>query len=76
MEAAQKKLMGEASRASSNLVEFARAFVASAWLRHFGEEILAKDIVAVTNAPNIDDVWFPFFVAAEAVHEMHGNTDA
>ena len=76
MEAAQKKLMGEVSRASSNLVEFARAFVASAWLRHFVEEILAKDMVAITNAPNVDDVWLPFFVAAEAGHEMHGNTDA
>lgn len=76
MEAAQKRLMGEVSRASSNLVEFARAFAAAAWLRHFGEEMIAKDIVAVTDAPNIDDVWIPFFVEVEAGHETSGNADA
>jgi hypothetical protein len=76
LEAAQKKLVGEVSRASSNLVEFARAFAAAAWLRHFGEEMIAKDMVAVTDAPDIDDVWLPFFVEVEAGHETQGNTDA
>jgi hypothetical protein len=76
LEAAQKKLMGEVSRASSNLVEFARAFVAAAWLRHFGEDIIAKDIVSVTDAPNIDDVRLPFFVEIEAGDETSGDTDA
>jgi hypothetical protein len=62
LEATQKKLMGEVSSASSNLVEFAKAFTAAAWIKHFGQEIMAKDVVSVTNAPNIDDVWLPFFI--------------
>jgi hypothetical protein len=41
LEAAQKKLMG-ASRASSNLVELARAFAPAAWLKHFGQDGLEK----------------------------------
>ena len=76
LEAAQKKLMGEVSRASSNLIEFARAFTAAAWLRHFGQEMIARDMVAVTDAPNIDDVWLPFFVEVEPGHKANGNTDA
>jgi len=76
LDAAQKRLMGEVSRASSNLVEFARAFAAAAWLKHFGEEMIAKDIVVATDAPNIDDVWLPFFVEVEAGHETSGSADA
>jgi hypothetical protein len=64
-EAAQKKLMGEMSNASSNLVEFAKAFTAAAWIKHVRQEMVAKDIVQVNDAPNIDDVWLPFFVEVE-----------
>ena len=46
--------MREASAASSNLIEFAKAFFAAAWLRHFGTEILAKDVVTVADAPDVD----------------------
>ncbi len=62
LERAQKELMGEMSKASMDLIEFARSFAAAAWLKHFGQEMLAKDIVMVTDAPNVDDVWLPFFV--------------
>jgi hypothetical protein len=61
-DAAQTKLMGEVSRASINLIEFAKAFTATAWLRHFGQEMLAKDLVAIADAPKIDTVSLPFFV--------------
>jgi hypothetical protein len=62
LQEAQKKLLGEVSTASINLIEFARAFAAAAWLKHFGREMLAKDVVTVAEAPNVDDVWLPFFV--------------
>jgi hypothetical protein len=62
---AQKKLMGEVSTASINLIEFARAFAAAAWRKHFGWEMLAKDMVTVADAPNVDNVWLPFFVEME-----------
>ena len=68
--------MSEVSRASSNLIEFARAFTAAAWLGHFGQEMIARDMVAVTDAPNIDDVWLPFFVEVAPGRKANGNTDA
>ena len=52
-------------RPASNLVEFAKAFTAAAWIKHVGQEMVAKDIVQVNDAPNIDDVWLPFFVEVE-----------
>jgi hypothetical protein len=64
-EAAQKKLMQEVGGASCNLIDFARAFAAAAWLKHFGEEMAAKDIVEIRDAPNVDDVWLPFFVEVD-----------
>ncbi len=54
--------MSEVSAASANLIEFARAFVAAAWVKHFGAEMVAKDIVTVSDAPDVDEVWLPFFV--------------
>jgi len=62
IEEAQRKLMGEMSTAASNLIEFAKAFVAAAWLKHFGAEMMAKDLVTIDEAPHVDDVWLPFFV--------------
>jgi hypothetical protein len=62
LEEAHRKLLGEVSRAAINLVEFAKAFTAAAWIKHFGQKIIAKHIVTVSEAPHIDDVWIPFFV--------------
>lgn len=64
-EAAQKKLMQEVGMASRDLVDFARAFAAAAWLKHFGEEMLARDQVEIDDAPHIDGVIMPFFVEFE-----------
>jgi hypothetical protein len=36
LEETQRNLMGEVSRASTHLIEFAKAFVAAAWIKHFG----------------------------------------
>jgi hypothetical protein len=59
---AQQKISKEASSASINLVEFAKAFFAAAWIKHFGQEIDATNIVTITDAPSVDEVWIPFFV--------------
>ena len=67
LEEAQRKLMGEMSAAASNLIEFAKAFMAAAWMKHFGAEMVARDIVLVADAPNIDEVWLPFFVEVPSV---------
>jgi hypothetical protein len=75
LEEAQNKLMREMSTAASNLIEFAKAFVAAAWLKHFGAEMIAKDIVTVGDAPNVDEVWLPFFVEVPSGEEQ-GDRDA
>ena len=73
LESAQQELMREASGASSNLIEFAKAFFAAAWVRHFGAEILAKDVVTVADAPDVDEVWLPFFVEVPTDDKKGGN---
>jgi len=56
------KFMGEMSAAAEHLMEFAKAYMAAAWHKHFGQEMLAKDVVSITGAPNVDEVILPFFV--------------
>ena len=68
----QRKLMEQVSAASANLIEFAKAFVAAAWLKHFGAEMVAKDIVTVSDAPNVDEVWLPFFVEVPSGDQLGG----
>ena len=72
LEETQRKLMAEVSTASANLIEFAKAFVAAAWLKHFGTEMVAKDIVTVSDAPNVDEVWLPFFVEIASEEQQSG----
>lgn len=59
---AQGKLLKELSDASRNIVEFAKAFFAAAWIKHFGDSIDAKDVVAIDSAPKLGEVTLPFFV--------------
>jgi hypothetical protein len=40
--ATQRKLMSDVSSASSNLIEFAKAFVAATWIKHFGAEMQVR----------------------------------
>jgi hypothetical protein len=60
--ALQGKLMDELREASSNVVQFAQAFFAAAWLKHFGDVIVAQDLVKIEGAPHIDEISLPFFV--------------
>ena len=59
---AQRKLMDEVSSASINLINISRSFTAAAWLQYVGTELLADQVVEITDAPHVDDVWIPFFV--------------
>jgi hypothetical protein len=60
--ALQQQLMGELGEVCANVVQFAQAFFAAVWLRHFGDVILAQDIVKIEGAPQYDAVSLPFFV--------------
>ena len=62
LDAAQRRLMGEASCASINLIEFSRAWITAAWKRHFGDEMQATKVTQIADAPHVDDVRLPFFV--------------
>ena len=64
--------MEEVSAASTNLIQFAKAFVAAAWLKHFGAEMVAKDIVTVSDTPDVDEVWLPFFVEVPSGEQRDG----
>lgn len=63
----------KASAASSNLIESAKAYFVAAWLRHFGAEIDARDVVTVKDAPDVDQVWLPFSVEVSASDKRSGN---
>lgn len=62
LEDAQRRLMAEVATASMNLIEFAKAYVAAAWLKHIGPEMAARDKITISDAPIIDELWLPFFV--------------
>jgi hypothetical protein len=59
---AQKKVLKEAVSAVHNVFEFSKAFTAAVWIKNFGAEMLAKDVINVNDAPKIGHVWIPFFV--------------
>jgi hypothetical protein len=48
--------VGELSRTSSGLVGFAKALREAGWFKHFGREMMLKDIASVSAASNVDDV--------------------
>lgn len=60
--AMQKKLMTETVNAVQYIFEFSKAFTAAVWIKNFGAEMLAKDVVTIQGAANVGDVWIPFFV--------------
>jgi hypothetical protein len=78
--ALQQKLMDELREASMNVVQFAQAFFAAAWVKHFGDVIDAQDKVKIEGAPPFDKVILPFFVevdpAESAETEENKSTDA
>jgi hypothetical protein len=48
--------VGELSSTSSGLVGFARARREAGGFKHFGREMMLKDIASVSAASNVDDV--------------------
>lgn len=59
---AQHKLMIEVTDAARNLFEFSKAFTAAVWIKNFGAEMLARELISIKDAPNWDEPWIPFFV--------------
>jgi hypothetical protein len=43
-------------------------------VKHFGAEMVAKDIVSIADAPHVDQVWLPFFVEVTS-GEREGDSD-
>jgi hypothetical protein len=64
--ALQQKLMVELREASMNVVQFAQAFFAAAWIKHFGDVIDAQDVVKIEGAPLLEEIALPFFVEIQA----------
>jgi hypothetical protein len=48
--------VGELSSTASGLVEFARALREAGRFKHFGREMMLKDIASVSAASNLEDV--------------------
>ena len=59
---AQHQLMKELSVASINTIEFARSLFAAIWVRNFGNEIEAQEVIEICDAPDAANVPLPFFV--------------
>jgi hypothetical protein len=62
-EAGQQKIMDEVTKAADNINEFAKAFTAAVWRKHFGQEMVSDKVVEIHDAPNVEEVVLPFFVA-------------
>jgi hypothetical protein len=73
--ALQQNLMDELCVASMNAVQFAQAFFAAAWIKHFGEVIDAEDVVKIEGAALFDQIALPFFVEIQAL-EKAGESQA
>jgi hypothetical protein len=64
---AQRAIMSEVVSAVRHVFEFTKAFVAAAWLEHFGADMLCDSTIKIEGAPHLNSLWIPFFV------EMEGN---
>jgi hypothetical protein len=61
-DAGQERIMSEVTRATNNIVEFAKAFTVAVWRKHFGEEMRHDKVIEVQDAPSIEGTVLPFFV--------------
>jgi hypothetical protein len=68
--ALQQKLVEEFREAAINLVQFSQSFFAAVWLKHFGEQLDAQDIVRIDGAPSADAVSIPFFIEIDGDREL------
>jgi fructose-specific component phosphotransferase system IIB-like protein len=59
---AHRKLMGEMAPVANDLSEFAFGFAAAIFRRHVGSELIMTIVAKIDDAPDIDDIRYPFFV--------------
>jgi Rod binding domain-containing protein len=59
---AHKKLLGELAPVASDLSEFTFGFAAAIFKKHFGPELMMTVVAKINDAPNIDDLRYPFLV--------------
>jgi hypothetical protein len=59
---AQQKIMDELRTVSDALTDFVLAFAAAVWLKHFGTEMVTEICADTSNAPDVFEIWLPFFV--------------
>jgi hypothetical protein len=55
-------MMGELALVANDLSEFTFGFAAAIFKKYFGPELLMTIVAKVNDAPNIDDLRYPFFV--------------
>jgi hypothetical protein len=59
----QQKIMDQVMKAADNINEFAKAFTAVVWRKHFGQGMLSDKVIEIQDAPQVEEVVLPFFVA-------------
>jgi hypothetical protein len=59
---AHRKLLGEMAPVANDLSEFTFGFAAAIFKLHFGAELTMTVVAKIADAPNIDDVRYPFFI--------------
>jgi hypothetical protein len=59
---AHRKLLGEMAPVANDLSEFTFGFAAAIFKRHFGAELTMTVVAKIADAPDIDDVRYPFFI--------------
>ena len=59
---AHRKLLGEMAPVANDLSEFTFGFAAAIFRRYVGDELTMTLVAKVENAPDIDDLRFPFLV--------------
>ena len=59
---AQDKIMAEVQQVSGDMTQFIMAMTAAVWQEHFGPEIHEEARTTIADAPDVLDVWMPFFV--------------
>jgi hypothetical protein len=59
---AHRQLLGEMAPIASDLSEFTFGFAAAIFKRHVGSELIMTIATKIDDAPDIDDIRYPFFV--------------
>jgi hypothetical protein len=59
---AQMRIMNEVRIVGDAMIEFIYGFFKALWLKRFGPEIEAEVCGDIGNAPDVEEVWIPYFV--------------